>query len=85
MTNKFLPKLMGLESILGKLRKLLAIGSKRSYLGNPNTTEVLYESHTTSLGCSERLVEFLITGDSLYTSEHSSCVLRSSGDGLDIK
>ena len=51
LANKFLLKLMGLESILGMMRKILALGAKREGLGIPNRTEVVDESHRTSLVC----------------------------------
>ena len=36
--NKFLPKILGLESISGRLRKLLDLGEKREGIGilNPD-------------------------------------------------
>ena len=68
MSNNFMPKLLGLESILGNLRKILALGDKREELGIPNPTEVSDKIHTTSLACSELLVESLIIGEALYTS-----------------
>ena len=68
LVNNFLPKILGLESISGSLRKLMDLGAKRAGLGILNPTEVADESHRTSLVCSERLVESLITGEALSTS-----------------
>ena len=68
LVNNFLPKILGLESISGSLRKLMDLGDKRAGLGILNPTEVADESHRTSLVCSERLVESLITGEALSTS-----------------
>ena len=48
LTNKFLPKPLGLQSILGRLRKLLALGAKRAGFGIPKPTEVADKSHKTS-------------------------------------
>ena len=81
LLNKFLPKLMLLEIISGRLRKLLALGSKREGLGIPNPKEVAKKIHRTSLTCSKRLLESLITGESLSTSEHRACVQQISRDG----
>ena len=39
LANKFLPKLLGLQSISGRLRKLLALGYKRSGLSIPDPME----------------------------------------------
>ena len=78
MANKFLPKIMGLDSISESLRKLMALGSNSSGLGIPNPTEVADESHRTSLMCSERLVESLIAGWALSKSEHTACLLKIS-------
>ena len=39
LANKFLPKLLELQSISGRLRKLLALGDKRSGLGIPDPME----------------------------------------------
>ena len=40
LANKFLTKILGLESILGRLRKLLYLGSKRAGIAIPNPIEV---------------------------------------------
>ena len=55
--NKFLTKLLGLERILGRLRKLLALGSKRSGIGIPNRTETANKIDRTSLECRKRVVK----------------------------
>ena len=68
LVNNFLPKILGLESISGSLRKLMDLGDKREELGIPNPTEVSDKIHTTSLACSELLVDSLIIGEALYTS-----------------
>ena len=47
--NKFLPKILGLESISGRLRKLLALGAKRAGLGILNLTEGADEIYRNSL------------------------------------
>ena len=44
LSNKFLTKLLGLKSISGRLRKLLALGAKRSGLGIPNPTDAAEKS-----------------------------------------
>ena len=67
LENKFLPKILGLESISVRLRNLLDLGAKRAELGIPNPTEAGNGSHRTSLACSERLVESLLIGEALYT------------------
>ena len=45
LANKFLPKLLELQSISGRLRKLLALGYKRSGLSIPDPTEGADKSH----------------------------------------
>ena len=85
LANTFLPKLLGLESISGRLGKLLLLRANRAGLGISNLTEMADESHRTSLDCSKRLVESLVTGDALYSSEHRACAQRSSSNGKDIK
>ena len=59
LENKFLMKLLGLDSISGMLRKILALGAKRAELKITNPTEVSDERHRTSLACTECLVESL--------------------------
>ena len=51
LANKFLPKLLGLQSISGRLRNILALGSKRDGLVIPNLTKDADESHRTSQVC----------------------------------
>ena len=63
--NKFMPKLLGIQSISGRLRKLLSLGANRSGLGITYPTEAADESHRTSQACCERLVESLLTGEAL--------------------
>ena len=43
LANKFLSKLIGLQSISGRLMKLLDLGSKRTRIRIPNTTEATEE------------------------------------------
>ena len=85
LENKFLSKLMGLQSISGRLMKLLDLGSKRTRIRIPNTTEATEEIQLTSLAYSERLVESLLSGESLSKIEHRECLRRSSRDKQDIK
>ena len=85
MANKFLTKILGLESILGRLRKLLGLGANTAGLRIPNPIEEADENHRTSMACKERLVESLIEGEALSTSKYGACVQQSSRDGLDIK
>ena len=59
LANTFLMKLLGLDSISGMLRKILALGAKRAELKIKNPTEVADERHRTSLACTEYLVESL--------------------------
>ena len=72
----FLPKLLGLDSISGRLRKLIYLENKRAGLVIRKQTEVVDKSHQTSLVCSKLLAESLITGEALSTSEHRACVRR---------
>ena len=81
LANKFLPKLLGLQSISGRLRKLLYLGAKRAGIGIPNPTEAADESHKTLQACCSRLVEFLLTGEALATAEHRAWVQRGSRNG----
>ena len=67
LDNKFLPKLLGLQIISGRLRKLLALGDKRSGLGIPDPTEGAEKSHQTSQAYNKLLVESLFKRDSLST------------------
>ena len=41
LANKFLPKLLGIQSISGNLIKLLALGDKRSGLNIPDPMEAV--------------------------------------------
>ena len=66
--NKFLPKLLGLESISGRLRKVLALVPKKAGLRILNLTEVAEERHRTSMACRECLLDSLITVEALPTS-----------------
>ena len=84
LSNKFLPKLLELQSISGRLRKLLALGDKRSGLGIPDPTEAADESHQTSQVCNKLLVESLLTGEALSTAEHRACVRRGRSDGRGV-
>ena len=81
LTNKFLLKLLGLQSILGRLRKLLALGFKRAGIGIPNLTEAAGNSSKTSQACCERLVESLLTGETLSTAEHRAWVQQGNRKG----
>ena len=85
LANKFLPKLLGLQSISGRLRELLDLRSKRAGLGIPDPTEVADKSNRTSQACSKRLVESLLTENALLKVEHRACVRRGIRDGRDIK
>ena len=67
LANKFLPKLLGLQSISGGLRKLLALGAKRSGLGIPDLEEAADEIHQKSQVYSEHLVDYLLTGEAIST------------------
>ena len=81
LENKFLKKLLGLENILGSLRKLLALVSNRAGIGILDPKEVSDESKRASLACIDRLVDSLITVEALSTSEDKSCVRKISRDG----
>ena len=85
LANNFMPKLLGLDSISGRLRKLMEIGYNRAGLGIMNTIEMKDEIHRTSLVCSERLVDSLIIGEDLFTPEHRYCVRRSIRYRQEIK
>ena len=67
LANKFLPKLLELQSISGRLRKLLALGYKRSGLGIPDPMEGADKSHQTSQAYNKLLVESLFKRESLST------------------
>ena len=67
LANKFLPKLLELQSISGRLRKLLALGYKRSGLSIPDPTEGADKIHHTSQAYNKLLVESLFKRDALST------------------
>ena len=83
--NKFLLKLLGFQSISVRLRKVLALGSKSSGLGIPDSTEALDESHQKSKACNKQLVECLLTGEALLTIKHRACVRRGRSNGRETK
>ena len=85
LSYKFLPKILGLESISGWMRKILDIGYKRAGLFILNLIEVSDKVHRTSLACRVLLVESLITGEDLYTSEHRACERQSIRNGREIQ
>ena len=66
LADKFLPKMLVMESISGRLREILAILAKRLGLNIPNPTEAVEKIHHTSLACIKRLVDSLLTGEALY-------------------
>ena len=80
LSNNFLPKTLRLESISGGLRKILDLGDKTVGLRILNPIETVDEIYRTSLACRKCLVESLITGEALSTSEHRACVQQSSRD-----
>ena len=81
MAKNILPKLLVLESISGRLRKLISLRAKRADLGFPKLTETSHESHSSSLACRKLLVGSLIKVKALSTSKHSSSVRISSRGG----
>ena len=85
LEKKFLPKILGLDSISGSLMKPLALRSKIEELGILNPTEAADKSHQTSLACIKRLVESLLTVEALSTIDHRACVRRIIRDGQDFK
>ena len=85
LSNKFLPKLLGLEIISRSLRKVPSLVYNRAGIGILKLTEVADRIHRTSLACRERLVDFLINGEALYTIEHRACVTSSSRYRQEIK
>ena len=85
LANKFLTKLLAIQSISGRLKKLLALGAKRAGLGILNPKNPTEKTQLTSLACIERLVESLIMGYALSTINHRECLRRSIRDGRGIK
>ena len=81
LANKFLPELLGIQSISGKLIKLLNLGDKRPGLNIPDPTEVAHKIHQISQVCNKILVESLLTGEALSTAEHRACVRREVTGG----
>ena len=71
LANKFLPKLLELQSISGRLIKLLALGYNISGLGIPDPTEAEDESHQKSQAYNKLLVESLFKREALSCSLHS--------------
>ena len=85
LANKFLPKLLGLQSISERLRKQLSPEVNRAGLQIPDPMEAADKSYRTLQVCCERLVEYLLTGEALSTEEHRACVRRGSRNGMDWK
>ena len=53
-------------------------------MGIPNPTTTADDCHKTSLGCSERLVELVVTRELLLTVDYRDSVWRVIKDGKDI-
>ena len=83
--KKFLPKPLGLESIPGRLKNLVSLGSKRLEIRTLNLMEKTEEIHRNLLACSKRLVEYLLTGEALSNINHRACVRRSIRNRQEIK
>ena len=85
LANKFLPKIIGLESISGRLSNLPSLWAKREGLRIPNLKEAADKSNQNSLAFTERLVEFLLTGEAFSTINHRACISRRSRGQREIK
>ena len=84
ISNKFLPKLMGIHSISGRLRKFLALGARRAGIVILEPMEAAGKSHKILQACYERLVSLLM-GEALSTAKRRACVKRGSSNGREWK
>ena len=62
LANKFLTKLLGLQSISGRLLKILSLEYKREGLRILVLSEEADKIYQTLQACNERLMEYLLTG-----------------------
>ena len=67
MENKFLPEVLVMESISGRLRNLLPLVAKWEGLRIPKLMEAADKIHHASLVCIKRLAESLRTVEVLST------------------
>ena len=66
------------------MRKLLALKANRAGLGIPDPTATVDKLHKALLGCSEWLVELMLTRDKMSPMEHWECVKKGSLEGRKI-
>ena len=67
------------------MRRILDLSSNRARLRIPDPTTTTAELHKASKGYSKRIVESLLTRDTISSVKHQSCVQKGSIDGRKIQ